>query len=193
VIVQAISLTDYRGKGRSGKPIRKTKRIRRAPSLESPVAFAIEFYLKEKFSGNLIAQILAKRNIEQDQEFGTLDETGRFQNFRLAENGQNAQLQCWELFPHTVDQSNSQRFLLHRQGYGLMLKSLSFIEDDPESHTGLRSIEVSDPIDGLTETERNRLNALILISLNDRLAELRQWERTHYFDALRSLSRLFGC
>jgi len=193
IVAEAINLSKYRGNRRSRKGIRSAEEIASESSQKSPVALAVEYYIKEKFSGNLIAQILAKANIEQDYEFATVDETGRFKDFRLAESEKNAQLQCWELFPYAIDESNQQRALMHQQGYSLLLKSLGFMEDDPETHSGLRSIVVTDPIDGLTETEQNRLNALILVSLNDRQDSLSQWERTHYFDALKSLSRLFGC
>lgn len=191
-IAQAIDLTHYRGKRRSRKRTDSPKELASTALLESPAKLAVKFYIKGKFSGNLIAQILAKANIERDKDFGTIDGAGRFSDFKLDENGQSAQLQCWELFPYGMDESNPQRAVIHQQGYSLMLKSLGFVEDSPEIHSGLRPLEVSDPIDGLSETERNRLDALILVSLNERQFQLSQWERDYFFDSMGRLSRLFG-
>jgi hypothetical protein len=158
----------------------------------TPAEKARQFYLKEKFAGCIFAQNLANANIKKDATDGTIDEQGRFKAFKLDDDTKNAQLQCFELFPLATSKAKHSLASIHFEGFRLMLKSLDFIEKYPEEHVGPRRIGIQPSEKRLSETEWNRLNACLMVSLSDEARRLSYWEHEKLAGAIADLSRLFA-
>lgn len=156
-----------------------------ASSLEK----AQEFYFKEKFAGCTFAQNLAKLNIKKDATEGTIDEDGRFKAFKLEHDSKNAQLQCFELFHYATRNSQHPLTPLHREGYRLLLKSLDFVEENPDDHVCPVRLGVDAARDRLSLAEQYKLNALLIVCLSDKDRQLSKWETAQLHNAMGQLIR----
>jgi hypothetical protein len=159
----------------------------------SAIEIASAFYFEQKFAENPVAQALAKANIERHKTITTLDDAGRFAKFELTDEGHNAQLQCFELFPRAGTDSSHPLASVHHDGYQLSLRWLGYIEYERDRHRGLTRLAIRDENQRLTETERNRRNAVLAVSLTNASFSLSEWEKNMLRVAMGSLRELFGC